>query len=223
MDWLVPAGARVVVDLAAGTGLLTRALAQRVSKVIAVEPDERMAAVLRANTPDVEVVQGVGESIPLPAASTDGLFISSAFHWMDPERAVPEIGRVLRDGGRFGMIWTSRDRETGWVRDMDAFRANFTERDRAEQPRRRNRHVELPPGSPFTEAEIESFTYTRTMPTEDVVAMMATYSGVITASPADRQDVLDRLRAELAEHFPGAAEVDVPIRSLCWRTTRLPR
>jgi SAM-dependent methyltransferase len=223
VDWLVPAGAATVVDLAAGTGLLTRALARRVSKVIAVEPDARMAAVLRANSPGIEVVQGVGESIPLPSASADGLFISSAWHWMNPELAVPEIARVLRDGGRFAMIWTSRDRETGWVRDMDAFRAEVRIQERSDEPRRRHRQIELPEGSPFTAAEIDTFTYTRTMPVDDVVAMMATYSGVIVASPADRQAVLDRLRTELAEHFPGATEIDVPIRSLCWRVDRLPR
>ena len=223
VDWLVPAGAEVVVDLAAGTGLLTRALAQRVGKVVAVEPDERMAAVLRANSPGIEVLQGVGESIPLPDASADGLFISSAWHWMKPELAVPEIARVLRDGGRFGLIWTSRDRETGWVREMDAFRAAFAAQDQPDQPRRRHRHVELPEGSPFTEPETGTFTYVRPMPVDDVVAMMATYSGVITASPAERQAVLERLRAELAEHFPDATQVDVPIRSLCWRADRLPR
>lgn len=223
IDWLVPDGAQVIVDLAAGTGLLTRALAQRVGKVIAVEPDARMAAVLRAHSPGIDVVAGVGESIPLPEASTDGLFISSAFHWMDPELAVPEIARVLRDGGRFGLIWTGRDRDTDWVRDLDAFRDVVGNRKPPERPRRPHRQVDLPPGSPFGEPETDSFTYDRTMATEDVVAMIATYSRVITASQADRDAALDRLRKALAERFPGATHIDVPIRSMCWRAKRLPR
>jgi SAM-dependent methyltransferase len=116
VDWLLPAGCRVAIDLAAGTGLLTRLLAARVAQVIAVEPDTRMAAVLQARSPGVRVVQGRGEAIPVPDASADGVFVSSAWHWLDPGRAVPEIARVLRDGGRFGVIWTGRDRQVDWVR-----------------------------------------------------------------------------------------------------------
>lgn len=79
-------------------------------------PDARGAG--RA-LPGVRVLEGSGESIPLPDRAADAVFVSAAWHWMDPERAVPEIGRVLRDGGRFGLIWTSRDRDVDWVRDLD--------------------------------------------------------------------------------------------------------
>ena len=85
--------------MGAGTGLLTRLLASRAARVIAVEPDERMRAVLRARSPGVSVLEGTGEAIPLPDASADGVFVSSAWHWMDPEDALPEIARVLRHGG----------------------------------------------------------------------------------------------------------------------------
>src|ERR1700690_3472885 len=107
VDWLLPAGSQTVVDLGAGTGLLSRALAGKAAHVIAVEPDARMRAVLEARSPGVRALAGKGEAIPLPDASADGVFVSSAWHWMDPDLAVPEIGRVLRDGGRFGLIWTS--------------------------------------------------------------------------------------------------------------------
>src|SRR5580658_8530344 len=97
VDWLLSPGRDQVIDLAAGTGKLTRALALRVRRVVAVEPDTRMGEVLRAGSPDLEVIAGLGEAIPVRAESADGLFISSAWHWMDPPRAVPEISRVLRD------------------------------------------------------------------------------------------------------------------------------
>ena len=119
MDWLLPPRCEVAVDLAAGTGLLSRALARRVPEVIAVEPDGRMAAVLRARSPGVRVLRGTGEAIPVDDAQADGVFVSSAWHWLDPERAVPEIARVLRDGGRLGVLWTTRDREVPWVRGLD--------------------------------------------------------------------------------------------------------
>src|SRR6516165_464598 len=160
VDWLVPEGSQVAVDLGAGTGLLSRALARRVPRVFAVEPDERMAAVLRARDPAIAVRQGRGEAIPLPDASADGVFISSAWHWMDPERAVPEIARVLRDGGRFGVIWTSRDHEVDWVRELHRLRepdqhgepgqpAEPAGPQAQDRPRARRREVTLPGGSPF--------------------------------------------------------------------------
>ena len=129
VDWLVPAGCRVAVDVGAGTGLLTRALARKVPQVVAVEPDPRMAAVLQARSSQTEfdgvrVAQGRGEQIPLPDASADGVFASSAWHWLDPERAPREIARVLRDGGRLGVIWTTRDRSADWVREVESLRDN---------------------------------------------------------------------------------------------------
>ena len=66
VDWLVPAGCQVAVDVGAGTGLFTRTLVDRAGQVIAVEPDARMRTVLTARTPGVRVVEGRGESIPLP-------------------------------------------------------------------------------------------------------------------------------------------------------------
>jgi SAM-dependent methyltransferase len=234
VDWLVPEGCQVAVDLGAGTGLLSRALARRVPRVIAVEPDERMAAVLRARDPAIEVAQGRGEAIPLPDASADGVFVSSAWHWMDPERAVPEIARVLRDGGRFGVIWTSRDHEVDWVRELHRLREPDQHRepgqpaepagpDAQERPRARRREVTLPGGSPFGAAETASFAFRRAMTISDIVAMLGTYSGLITASPQDRTATFARLRAALGQWFPGTGEIDMPMRSVCWRADRTAR
>src|SRR5687767_9699381 len=72
----LPRDARVL-DLAAGTGKLTEALAQRFDEVVAVEPDDAMRAVIRHGT----VLAGSAEAIPLPDASMDGVFVGEAFHW----------------------------------------------------------------------------------------------------------------------------------------------
>ncbi len=122
LDWLVPAGARAVLDLAAGTGVVTRELVRQAAgsrRVIAVEPDERMRAVLAARCPAAEVLAGRGEDIPLPDASVDAVVISAAWHWLDPERAVPEITRVLRVDGKLGVIWVSRDERVPWVAEFN--------------------------------------------------------------------------------------------------------
>ncbi len=219
VDWLLPARAQVVVDLGAGTGLLSRALARKVAgmaRVIAVEPDARMAAVLRARSPGVAVAAGRGEAIPLSDASADGVFASSAWHWMDPERAAGEIARVLRDGGRFGLIWTSRDREAGWFSESGWFGAADG------RARTRRREITLP-GAMFGPAQTASFTFTSAMTISDILGMLATYSRFITASPPDRAAGLARARAALEQRFPGAGEIDVPMRSWCWRADRVDR
>lgn len=223
VDWLLPPRPDLVVDLAAGTGLLSRAIPA--DQVVAIEPDSRMGAVLRANSPGVQVVAGVGEALPLMSSSVDAVLVSSAWHWMDPERAVPEIGRVLRCGGRFGLIWTSRDREVDWVREIDVLREPSTGHPdpSGPNPRLRTRDVVLPDRHAFTDIETASFTFTKTVAVADFAPMIGTYSRIITASEQDRAVILARVRAALEALFPGATEVDLPMRSLCWRATRLPR
>src|SRR5580692_1885196 len=187
-DWLLPARRDLVVDLGAGTGLQSRQLAAFARRVIAVEPDDRMRAVLAARSPGVRAVAGWGEAIPIPDASADGVFVSSAWHWLDPGRAVPEIARVLGDGGRLGVIWTSRDRRVDWVAELDMLRRPHAVRsagDARSQLRRRH-EVTLPGGAPFENIASASFAFVRTMTVDDAVDWLATYSGLITAPAGER-------------------------------------
>jgi SAM-dependent methyltransferase len=226
VDWLVPARRDTLVDVGAGTGLLTRALARRAGQVIAVEPDERMRSVLLARSPGVEVREGTGEAIPLPEASADGVFASSAWHWMDPVRAVPEIARVLRDGGRFGLIWTGRERDIPWLRSREWFgepRDEVRALDWTPRGPDGRRLVILPEGSPFVNIETATFRYTRPMAPADIVDMLTTYSAVITADRRVIERGRARATAALAEQFPGAVTIDMPMRSHCWRADRIAR
>ncbi|HEY6479447.1 MAG TPA: class I SAM-dependent methyltransferase [Streptosporangiaceae bacterium] len=220
VDWLLPAGCQVAVDVGAGTGLLTRALARKVPRVVAVEPDERMRAVLMTRSPAIEALAGRGEAIPLPDASADGVFISSAWHWMDPERAMAEVTRVLRDGGRFGLIWTRRDSDTGWLHEI-SLREPRARPGGSEGPRRRS--VALPADAQLGNIMTRSFSFALRMSADALIDMLGTYSGVITASPANRAAGLARARAALDELFPGASEIDVPMRAGCWRADRIAR
>jgi SAM-dependent methyltransferase len=228
VDWLLPDNRDLLVDLGAGTGLFTRALASRAARVVAVEPDERMRAVLRARSPGVQVLAGSGEAIPMPDASADGVFASSAWHWMDPARTIPEVTRVLRDGGRLGVIWTGRDRESEWLRADEWFReasrrGDPFNADRARRERPGLRNLTLPDESLITNIETRTFQFTRAMAPADLVEMLATYSRIITASPAVRERGRARATAALAELFPGASQIDVPMRSRCWRGDRVAR
>jgi SAM-dependent methyltransferase len=225
LDWLVPRDCDVAVDLAAGTGLFTRALQRRVTQVIAVEPDDRMRAVLAARSPGVRAVAGRGEAIPVPDASADGVFVSSAWHWLDPGQAVPELARVLRDGGRLGVIWTRRDRQADWVAELDTSlrpQEVRSAQDARSQLRRRHQ-VTLPDNAPFGNIASASFEFTRTMTVDDAVAWLATYSGVITASAQERAARLARAREALLPRADAGGLVEIPMRSICWRADRLHR
>lgn len=101
-----------VLDLAAGTGKLTRQLLYRSPSVIAVEPVSAMRDLIARRVPGVEVLDGRAESIPLPDQSVDAVTVGQAFHWFGDTEALEEIGRVLRPSGRLGLIWNVRDLAT---------------------------------------------------------------------------------------------------------------
>jgi SAM-dependent methyltransferase len=101
---------RTVLDLAAGTGKLTRLLAATGAEVIAVEPIRAMRQKLVETTPAARVLDGVAEAIPLPEQSVDAATVAQAFHWFDRERAYHELARVIRPGGALALVWNTRDR-----------------------------------------------------------------------------------------------------------------
>jgi SAM-dependent methyltransferase len=105
----------VVVDLAAGTGKLTRLLVPTGARVIAVEPVAAMRAKLSALVPEVEVRDGTAEHLPCADASADAVTVAQAFHWFRAEEALAELRRVLRPGGGFALLWNSRDASVPWV------------------------------------------------------------------------------------------------------------
>jgi SAM-dependent methyltransferase len=219
--WLLPGRPDVVVDLGAGTGLLSRALVGLAARVIAVEPDQRMRAVLADRSPGVEAMAGRGEAIPLPDATADAVLISSAWHWLDPDRAAPEIARVLRDGGRLGVIWTGRDPATPWLR-ADEWFLGIDQRTVAPGAgiQWNRRQVSLPDETTFANIETATFRFTRRMTVPDLIDWLTTYSRVITASEETKTTGRARAAAAIAHQFPGVVEVDVPMLSLCWRADR---
>jgi ubiquinone/menaquinone biosynthesis C-methylase UbiE len=94
-----------VLDLGAGTGKLTRLLVPRFARVVAVEPDDAMRAVLEEVVPGAEALAGDAESIPLGDGDVDAVFSGEAFHWFATRETVAELERVLRPGGAFAIFW----------------------------------------------------------------------------------------------------------------------
>jgi len=225
LDWLLPPDCSVAVDLGAGTGLFTRALARRVEHVVAVEPDERMREVLTARSPDSQVLAGRAEAIPLPDGYADAVLVSTAWHWFDLGQAVTEIARVLKDGGRLGVLWTSRDRAVAWVADLEVIGYPGEPRTRDEVRERLSRQhtVTLPAGTEFGSVESASFGFTRMISVADTLDWLATASQVIAADPAERDAGLARARATLLARAGHSEMVEMPVRSWCWRADRLAR
>jgi SAM-dependent methyltransferase len=111
----LPAGA-AVLDLAAGTGALTRPLLEAGLDVVAVEPVAEMRAAL---PPSMRALEGTAEAIPLGAEEVDAVVVGQAFHWFDGDVALPEIHRVLRPAGILALFWNRRVEEHPVNRAID--------------------------------------------------------------------------------------------------------
>lgn len=111
--WIIRTAAlgpgKTVVDLAAGTGKLTRELVASGSEVIAIEPLAAMRERLTELLPDVTALAGTAEKTGLDPAVADAVTVAQAFHWFADEEALGEIQRVLRPDGLLFLVWNRRD------------------------------------------------------------------------------------------------------------------
>jgi ubiquinone/menaquinone biosynthesis C-methylase UbiE len=112
-----------ILELGAGTGKFTKILMASNLNVTAVEPvagmREKLKSILPPDSfPRLKVLQGSAESIPVVDKSIDLVIVAQAFHWFDGPLALSEIHRVLRSGGRFGLIWNIRDESVNWISEL---------------------------------------------------------------------------------------------------------
>jgi len=193
IDWLLPvSGSDVleVLDLGAGTGKLTTRLVERGLDVVAVDPIPEMLELLSSSLPDTPAMLGTAEEIPLPDDSVDAVLVAQAWHWFDPERAVKEVARVLRPGGRLGLVWNNRDERLGWVKDLGGIIGH--EVDPFAQA------AELP--APFTDVERQQVEWTSYLTPQALIDLVASRSYCITSPERVRTQTLERVRELLATH-----------------------
>jgi ubiquinone/menaquinone biosynthesis C-methylase UbiE len=187
---------RVVLDLGAGTGKLTRALVGTGAEVIAVEPGEAMLAQLRQAVPQAEAVLGAAEAIPLPAASVDAVTVGQAFHWFRHDEALPELHRVLRRGGGVALIWNSRDQGSPLQREVNELLAPFVRPPRARVGHSRSYLTE---SDLFATSGERSFNFVQELDADGLVERIGSISFVAAASAAEQL----RLERELRELVAG--------------------
>ncbi len=216
----------VVVDLAAGTGKLTRDLTGCFDEVIAIEPLAAMTQQLAREAPAARSLQGSAERMPLADGSADAIFVAQAFHWFDGRRALDEMARVLKPGGGVALLWNTTPwerREGAWFGLLD----DLLERSRADLSVMRRHGSGLwreafDGERRFGRLGSATFDNTRRTSPEAFLANLASRSYVARLSPADRRDLLDEVSGLL--QLPGApmeaGRVVVPMRtSVYW--TRL--
>lgn len=116
--WLIGDKPCRVLELGAGTGKLTRQLLAHGHQVVATDPDPAMLDVLTRELPEVHTILGSAEDIDLPDQSVDVVVAAQSYHWFDPDRALPEVARLLRPGGRFAIAWNERDNRIPWVKRL---------------------------------------------------------------------------------------------------------
>ncbi len=109
---------RRVLDLAAGTGKMTRQLHERHLACVAAEPSPSMREVFSRVVPGVPLVGATAERIPLGDATVDAVVVAQAFHWFDPPTALAEVARVLRPRGWLVLIWNERDESVPLVQEL---------------------------------------------------------------------------------------------------------
>jgi len=203
------------VDLAAGTGQLSRRFASLGVRVVAVEPADNMRAVLETNLPEVQAVPGTAEDIPVGDGEAAAVVVGNAFHHFDAEAAFAEIRRVLRPEGALALFWARTDEDADplrlGIREID----EVVERERASSP-----IVEAyvswfePPDDidGFATLERRSFPTTRTMASARLADLFATSSDIASQPDPQRSRLLsriDELAAELPETIELAERSDV--------------
>jgi len=207
-----------VVDLGAGTGKGTRAIAALGHEVIAVEPSDGMRDTLTASLAGqpgrvaarISVMAGDAENIPVESGSVDAVTVFQAWHWFDADAAAAECARVLRPGGWLSLGWHHRSEDVRWSQELSSI---------VESPEIESDDEEAPPVGPeFEPFETEVFTYRMRQSIEDLVLHASTWSYV--AIHPERARILDDVHALGRRVADSDGMVEIPWTTLCYRQRR---
>jgi SAM-dependent methyltransferase len=195
-----------VLEIGAGTGLVTRRLMAAGARVVAVEPDENMADHLAASlSGNLEIIRGTFEQAPLPLDSFDLAVAATSFHWVDQAAGLPKLGRVLRRGGWAAVWWTIFDDPDRHDAFRDALQARTGNGDPGFQ---RNsqfqldaaaRCCDLTERAGLTDVSGNLIRWTAELDTAQLRALYASMIRIRRLPAGDQRHILDQI-STLADH-----------------------
>jgi ubiquinone/menaquinone biosynthesis C-methylase UbiE len=203
-----------VCDLAAGTGKLTRLLAATGARVIAVEPVEGMRDALEAAVPNIEILDGTAEAIPIDDGVLDGVTVAQAFHWFRFDEALAEIHRVLRPGGTLAILFNERDERVPWVKTWNEVIEWHTRRIAYYQ---RTDWGDLLAGHGLANVRYHAVEWLQPMTRDLVASRVRSVSYIAQLDASGQQEYVDRVLA-LVDGFD--EPFDLPYIAHVWLATR---
>jgi len=212
---------RAAADVGAGTGKFTKLLAATGAGTVAVEPVDAMHAQIEAQRlPGVRAVAGTAQAIPLPDGALDAVVCAQAFHWFAGREALDEFHRVLRPGGRLGLVWNVRDESVDWVAALTAIITPFE----GDAPRFHKGDWRRPFPHPGFGALVETrLPHEHVGPPQQVIVDRFLSVSFIAALPdAPRAQVRAQLEALVATHpaLRGRETVRFPYTTLAFHCER---
>ena len=207
--WLAGEQPTTVLELGAGTGKLTAVLVELGHDVHATDPDEQMLDVLRERLPDVRTSVATAEDLPVGDASYDVVVVAQAFHWFDHERALPEIARVLKPGGRLSLVWNERDERIPWVRRLGAL-IGTQEQLRSTEP--------LESSALFGPVESGTFRHWQVVDRESIADLARSRSNVATLDEEARAAKIAEVVAFYDDYGRGMDGMQLPYVACCFRS-----
>jgi SAM-dependent methyltransferase len=203
---------RTLLDLGAGTGKFSRLAADRGATVVALEPAAGM--IRQAGGPGVHPVRAVAEALPIRRHGADAVCAASAFHWFDGRRALGEMHRALRRGGRLALLWNQRDDAVPWVAALSA----IVNRHEEDFPRYRSgawRAAFDEARDLFRPLEDARFHHVHELSPEGVEDRVASVSFIAAKPEAERDAIRAEVRTLLATHpqTAGRTELQLPYRT----------
>ena len=216
VQWLVGEDPATVLEVGAGTGKLTAELVALGHDVHATEPVEEMLEILRRKLPDTRATQATAEELPVPDRSVDVVVAAQSFHWFDLERALPEIARVLRPGGRLALVWNLRNEKIPWVRKLGTLIGNqeLLAKDISEP---------LVHSGLFGFVEDATFPFWQDINRETIQDLVASRSNIAMLDDDAREAKLAEVVAFYDDYGRGMDGMRLPYDSHCFRATVVER
>lgn len=213
--WLVGDQPQTVLELGAGTGKLTEVLLALGHEVHATDPDDAMLARLRERLPDVPTSVASAEELPAADGSYDVVVAGQAFHWFDHERALPEIARALRPGGRLALIWNKRDERIPWVKRLGRIIGT--------QEQETDPTETLVTSGWFGFVENAAFKHWQVIDRESVQDLVLSRSNVAVLDEDGRRAKLAEVLAFYDDYGRGMDGMQLPYVASCFRATVVDR